>query len=134
MTKPKPKKTKSSLSPQSVTRQQLRKIRPLLQANGYGLWAVLSALRGPDFASTSVLNVDEVKLATTAVIRWKAFGAAMRRTGAVHSTDNQDAVEVRKKMTKIAMMPEACEYIYHFYMHALRAFAELGLDWDKVNK
>lgn len=81
------------------------------------LWAVLSALRGPD-------NGDwKLKVATTAVIRHK-LGLEKSNGQFVVMEDTELAVDYRKNLG---------DDNSHFVSHAQRAFKALGLKWDALN-
>lgn len=88
------------------------------------LWAILSALRGPD------VDCQELKAATTAVIRATAFPktafVSHSRGGRVQAAMNEDSSEqlyTRQKEMKSS----------HFLIHAREAFEVLGLEWNEDN-
>src|SRR5574341_1987477 len=84
------------------------------------LWNVLTALRGPDIADDN----ENIKTATTAVIRHAAFGpdSRVRDFGYV----NPDSPEQRDRRLNIPRD--------HFWDHATLAFEALGFVWEAVNK
>ena len=90
------------------------------------LWAVLTALRGPDN------DGQEQKWATTSVIRHAAglspFGAISGR--AIINSDTSEYAKLRaEKYSK-----EFRDWKWdHFYSHAVKAFDALGLLWEQEN-
>ena len=93
------------------------------------LWAVLTALRGPD----SDDNYD--KHATTAVIR-HAIGLQQRVAGAIVNADSAENAQTRTDRFPIMVDHwghVALKSWSHFSFHAKHAFDVLGLAWDKDN-
>lgn len=93
------------------------------------LWAVLSALRGPDFD-----RGYGAKKATTSVIRATAFPKADKKyhtagleIPASFRRDDFGAVEDRVNNKNIFSKS------IHFKQHAEAAFEALGLSWDTLN-
>lgn len=90
-------------------------------SEGFKLWSVLTALRGPD-------NDDEVvKKATTAVIRWKVGIPKDNSGGAVVNADSSEYKNIRVGLTSEFCSP-------HFLVHVQNAFTALGLEWSGVNE
>lgn len=92
------------------------------------LWAVLTALRGPDHLDSLNVSDDlryEVKPSTTAVIRYKVFPRASNAgvTG-VTREDTDRLVDIRKQLGGSG----------HFLRHVHDAFNALDLKWDDWNK
>ncbi|MFI5355197.1 MAG: hypothetical protein ACHQX0_06260 [Desulfobaccales bacterium] len=99
------------------------------------LWDILSALRGPDDGN------EDLKVATTAVIRYTVFGPGLRDMGMVCLPDSGASLRTRQSFNEFGQAfdkdgqvinPNRFENI-HFFGHARRAFKALGLDWDRVN-
>jgi hypothetical protein len=106
------------------------------QDNRGNLWAVLTALRGPDFARKGS-NLD-LKLATTAVIR---EAAGFKNYGFFHNGDSPERTKLRKlERTKLRKLdPDSraegmTADTTHFFAHARQAFQALGLDWYTYNQ
>lgn len=90
------------------------------------LWNVLTALRGPD-------NEDEdVKRATTEVIRWHFLGKDPNMDGFSGSFVGPDD-EGSRRLRVFLSGPSGAIELSHFRGHAKLAFAALGLKWDEVN-
>src|SRR5260370_5257383 len=113
------KKSTSKPKPLKTMKQVLLVLNRFFNDNLVGvkehekLWDLFSALRGPDSEN------ENVKLATTAIIRQKAFpGLSVReiQTG----SDNVAAVKVRLGLAGGA---------WHFPHPAENAFRALGLTW-----
>jgi hypothetical protein len=87
------------------------------------LWAVLTALRGPDVPD------EEAKLATTGVIREEVFGGKLARwVGAIHGPDTASYQETRRDLAVAnGNWSGHSRLTRHFYNHAKRAFDALGL-------
>jgi hypothetical protein len=96
---------------------------------------ILAALRGPDDRH------EELKYATTAIIRAKAFPKLYKQghlnegfckyrcneaIGWVQNEDTPRYLEIRNKYYFLNA--------HHFLTHAVSAFLALGLEWKKVNK
>lgn len=108
-------------------------LRAFFVAAPYGdrkrLWAVLTAMRGPDYENGE--QYDD-KISTTAVIRRAAFGAdALADSGSIVRRDSRDAVKRRRAMEASYADPDDRR---HFYDHARAAFDSLGLKWNELNK
>ncbi|OFV82551.1 MAG: hypothetical protein A2W26_02285 [Acidobacteria bacterium RBG_16_64_8] len=86
--------------------------------NGWGLWSVLTALRGPDDESW------DKKVTTTAVIRLRAFPKSLGKYGVVSEDCGVSA----------AYRHDHPNNADHFAAHAGIAFSALGMDWHKSNK
>lgn len=95
------------------------------EANDEGrhLWDVLTALRGPDNRD------EELKAATTEVIRDKAFGRFVVRHFANVNSDTPERMQYREGMHQTKEYNTA-----HFEHHARAAFLALDLDWDTEDK
>lgn len=89
------------------------------------LWNVVTALRGPD-------NGDEdLKRATTEVIRWKLLGKPTDRLHFSGSYLAPDSGVGLQRRTHYSL--GEFEASHHFLRHAQWAFKALGLKWDEVN-
>lgn len=98
------------------TMRSLRTVTRLLRSKeGEQLWDVLTALRGPDVQN------EEVKRATTGVIRYFLLGASVPGC----TTSNPDAPELAAVRRKLVDS--------HFTGHARKAFRVLGLKWRSCN-
>lgn len=101
-----------------------------------GLWAILTALRGPDkdYLTTQdsrdpnrfYPELIEVKAATTLLVRARVFGIN-HRVVTIYSAprflgDNQELLGIRNNLN-----------FDHFTEHARVAFKSLGLKWEEVN-
>jgi hypothetical protein len=97
------------------------------------LWAVLTALRGPDFHHQ---YEQSFKIATTSVIR-RALLGTKDNTGipAIISEDSWDSRDLRKHLDEESAMGEVTggSIPPHFVQHARHAFRTLGLDWYQYN-
>jgi len=94
---------------------------------GQKLWAVLSALRGPDISHLGDKVDVSIKEATTSVIRWKIGVNKNNAGGAIVKPDSEWALGIRQWLEK--------EYSHHhFVIHAKWAFSALGLKWDELNQ
>lgn len=108
-------------------REELNRIVTFLnEANHYQvkkLWAVLSALRGPDSDNF------EQKIVTTAVIR-HAIGLSSNSDFIVRE-DGADNQVMRQQYfpTYLVRCEQELERWEHFAQHALLAFRALGLKW-----
>lgn len=99
------------------------------------IWCVITALRGPDvyFQSGELgFGHNDLKEATTAVIRHKLGINAHNRYGVAAWPDNQISVGIRRKFD--AHFDCGDRGIWHFIEHAKAAFLALGLKWDKLNE
>ena len=120
---------KITISPkQRFLRKSLKTLDALLSSKyGFYLFAVLSALRGPDSDN------DDVKKAATGLIRGKAFPRVFSKSNdndlglVVILADNEDLVNVRRDLENNR------EESRHFLNHAHSAFKHLGLSWSDVN-
>lgn len=93
------------------------------------LWAVLTALRGPDS------DDSYEKLATTAVIR-HAIGLRAYVAGAVVSADSAEYATTRMLRFPIVLNHLgnlSLKKWEHFSAHAKMAFDALGLSWTEAN-
>lgn len=117
------------------TREEIFKIlREFFEDNNVDIkehdtvWAVLTALRGPDEEldpDHTRNGNDRAKGSTTAVIRERLLGAEVGyRICADVNEDNDEHVKWRTQK-----IPPG-----HFKNHAQRAFTALGLSWDSVNE
>jgi hypothetical protein len=104
------------------------------------LWWVLTALRGPDgrkytfrsderdVSQANVVTLDDVKKATTAVIRHAIGLKDFVGNGATVMPDNIDYAAARS-------MGEPAEVVgHHFSQHVVEAFRALGLKWETSNE
>lgn len=96
------------------------------------LWDILTALRGPDNGR------DDVKNATTAIIRAAVFGAEagtqLAERAFVKFQDETEYVEMRTHLTDSLEKDKLVDTQYHFYDHAIQAFRALGLSWLQSNE
>jgi hypothetical protein len=83
------------------------------------VWAVLTALRGPDREGRS----DAIKHATTGIVRNRVFGSFTTIPG-VYCWDSPEYVKIRRRHR---------DNDTHFWQHARRAFHALDLKWDELN-
>ena len=105
-----------------ILREISKAVNGYNNAWGAELWNILTALRGPDNHS------DELKDATTAVIRWYA-GIPQENSGyAISLPDSEASAEFRVKLLKNLKGKDR-----HFVSHARGAFEALGLNWYEVN-
>lgn len=88
------------------------------------LWAVLSALRGPDD------EAELTKLATTAVIRAKAFPLTAKLS---HATGGRVRASMIPDRDTSVFMRQHMKFS-HFVGHARDAFRALGLSWRSLNE
>lgn len=96
-------------------------------SEGAKLWNILSALRGPDAPINGFSwDTNELKEATTAVIRWKVGLTHSNQGGAIVNADSPDLVKIRRQF-------DEGRYDGHFIQHARFAFSALGLKWDELN-
>ncbi len=95
----------------------------LSQDYGADLWAVLTALRGPDSRD------NEVKYATTAVIRDAAFPKRETVNGSVFRKDTQASAAKRRVVFNSPYWDSR-----HFRGHVEDAFSALGLELLKFNE
>lgn len=108
-----------------MTLDELGKMLVADTENARDLWDVMTALRGPDNED------DDIKRATTEVIRWHLLGKDPNMShfsGSYCGQDSEADMRLRLHLT------QACpEEGLHFLNHATKAFEALGLVWDKVN-
>lgn len=90
------------------------------------LWDILAALRGPDEGNT------DLKLATTALIRGRAFPKTARLSsetgGYVHA-----AMVTKDTREGFRKTLDWMNVFAHFEQHVLSAFRALGLKFDERN-
>lgn len=91
------------------------------------LWKVLTAIRGPDEGALTQ-KTEDIKKATTAIIRLHAFGNCRSQTGAIINADSEGLLKLRNSSCRNNDLG------YHFWTHIHQAFDALGLDIEKVNK
>ena len=105
-------------------RAALTQISDMLADRRYSedLWAVITALRGPDSRNR------KLKYATTAVIRQAAFPKKPSALLSVYSADSKKLAKRRIEM--FANREDA----NHFHEHVQDAFNALGLNLDEVNR
>jgi hypothetical protein len=99
----------------------------------YKLWAVLTALRGPDFHHMAEYKF---KRSTTAVIRKALLGVDdLPGIPAVIASDSWDGLDARKRLEDESAMGDATGNFIppHFVQHAKNAFRALGLNWYEYN-
>lgn len=87
------------------------------------LWAVLSALRGPDNSN------QQDKAATTGIIRHKIGLTQGGPNWAVVNEDSEGKAQ-RRADAELAIT----NIHYHFQQHAAKAFSALGMKWGEVNQ
>lgn len=90
--------------------------------NARQLWWVITALRGPDADNT----VENLKKATTAVLRHKVGLKQGVGNGATVRPDNMDNVQTRRDLAQ--NFEQA-----HFRTHIGQAFEIMGLQWEEDN-
>jgi hypothetical protein len=94
------------------------------------VYDVLTGLRGPDARDTDA--VQDVKLATTSVIRFHTLGMPINKScGAFVNPDSIKYFQIRTRNEPGKDVGEVAGF--HFRAHARRAFWALGLDWETAN-
>lgn len=87
------------------------------------LWAILSALRGPDdLCEPDARKRHAEKKACVSLIRRAVAGQSFTDHGAYNRFDSEEDAKIRSAMNES-----------HFQKHEKLAFECLGLQWDKVN-
>lgn len=100
------------------------------------LWAVLTALRGPDEETIREESGYMVKAVTTGVIRGRVLGLscdAVRAYASVFADSAREAREIRLKVMPEWFLRGDYKRTHHFLVHARNAFDALGLKWDENN-
>jgi hypothetical protein len=95
------------------------------------LWAVLSALRGPDDSTRNSTKDFALKTCTTSVIRAAAFPRTAKLShgegGRVCASMVPDSLELREKRGRLFK-------IGHFISHAKSAFDALGISFEEEDE
>ncbi len=118
-----------------MTRSEFLAMKP------HDLWAVASALRGPDFQpldnQPGTKEVLKLKLATTAVIRFYAgFSIESVVFGFDCNEDSEEHAALRRSFDgKLGDFAWGAAHpgLSHFLMHVRSAFTALKLDWRGTN-
>lgn len=110
--------------------RQFFRIAPMSESKK--LYDVLSALRGPDFYDTESCDI---KLSTTGLIRYKAFGDLLEPHAMVTREDQDKHRDTRRHLNSIfdtnnlLSNDSKIARRRHFIAHAKIAFIALGLNW-----